>query len=246
MYSLASSIVQIARQVELFHCCQREPNLFKVCSRFNLAEPEEQKESNSIAEILESLRNVQTQQLDMNYRYKKCFINDLNVDSFRQLRAWHQSLYSLHLNHFRVNVVDSETFFHFRHLRSLFLVDLGITDIRSDAFKGLGVLTTLNLGFNCLEILENGTFESLPNLENLYLTGNKLKSLPSGLFHNLKKLEELCLGLNPLNVNLHEDTFCGLENLRKLDLTHTPLALVINQESPIIRKHMKHVAVELA
>jgi hypothetical protein len=90
-------------------------------------------------------------------------------------------------------------------------------------------------------------FDSLPNLENLFLIGNKLKSLLPGLFQNLSKLGELHLNRNPLSVvDLHEDTFCGLENLSKLAVTHTPLALVINQQSPIIRKHMINVVVELA
>jgi hypothetical protein len=79
MYSPASTTVQLARQVELFHCFQREPNLFKVCSRFNLAEPEEKKESNSIAQMLEPLRNFQTQQLEMQFIHDKCDLNDLNV-----------------------------------------------------------------------------------------------------------------------------------------------------------------------
>ncbi len=117
------------------------------------------------------------------------------------------------------------------------LPNLGLHEIAVDAFKGLDSLKMLFLYDNSMGKIENGTFDCLPKLTTLFLHGNKLKSLEPGLFDKLSDLTELCLDRNPLSVDLHADTFRGLGNLKKLNLSRTPLAQAIEQQSPIIRKH---------
>jgi hypothetical protein len=144
-------------------------------------------------------------------------LDDFDVETLREFARWHTTLEKFDLTLFRLKTIGPDTFSHFRNLSTLRLANLG------------------------LDKIENGMFDGLPDLNELNLNGNKLEFLEPGVFGKLSQLTTLTLTRNPLSVDLHEDTFSGLENLRGLDVRLTPLAQVINQQSPIITKHMKKV-----
>jgi hypothetical protein len=60
-----------------------------------------------------------------------------------------------------------------------------------------------------------------------------------GLFKELKNLLELNLEENPLEANLHEDTFMGHESPTTLYLFNTPLAKSGDCDAPIFARHLK-------
>ncbi len=167
----------------------------------------------------------------------------LDFDTFREFDVWHQSLDILSLDGFRINTLEA-----FAHFKNMSLLDLSFSDLcemKADTLKGMEQLKFLILNGNQLKSFEAGTFDCLKKLLMLSITGNKIKSLQPGLFKKLTTLEQLDLDGNPLSVDLHEDTFCGLENLKELNLTDTPLAQVIDQNSPIITKHTRNTVVKL-
>jgi Leucine-rich repeat (LRR) protein len=112
-----------------------------------------------------------------------------------------------------------------------------LCEIKADAFKGLDNLISLDLSCNRLESFESGTFDCLPSLEYLRLENNRIKRVPPGLFNELKKLKELRLEGNPLD--LHEDTFTGLESLTQLSFYETPYARSAYLCRPDFAKHLR-------
>ncbi len=234
--------------MRLFQDCQIGPD-FKVDFFVKIAHPEVRKDSYNFAEVLEPLRGFQTKTLVMYFltgNEEILFVlDDLNGDTFKEFHVWHQSLEFLDLFDFQINKVDSETFFHFNKLTDLNLSHCGLQQISADAFTGLEMLKALDLSMNNLETFEDVTFDCLTNLEQLYLLRNNLEFIKPGLFQKCNKLQTLQLNSNPLSLDLDEDTFFGLESLTYFNLAATPLAETINAESPIIKKHMTNVVLEL-
>lgn len=61
----------------------------------------------------------------------------------------------------------------------------------SNAFNGLGQLTTIFLNDNRLADVEEDAFKGLRALRFLYLNKNALSRLPAGIFQQLPRLEAL-------------------------------------------------------
>lgn len=89
--------------------------------------------------------------------------------------------------------------------------------------KGLTNLTTLNLGFNQIQTVEEGAFEQTPKLQTLVLTNNQLKEIDGGVFPRtgLKYLERLYLDNNEL-MFLSSNFFFRLNNLKYVTLVGNP------------------------
>lgn len=64
-------------------------------------------------------------------------------------------------------------------------------ELPSNAFNGLGQLTTLFLNDNQLAAVEEDAFKGLTALRFLYLNKNALSRLPAGTFQQLPRLEAL-------------------------------------------------------
>ncbi len=101
-------------------------------------------------------------------------LNDLNVETFRELTRWHTTLDSFGLSHFRLKTIGPQTFVHFKHLSTLCLQNLGLDKIENGTFNCLPNLVVLSLSENFLEFLEPGVFGKLSNLRELWLYGNPL------------------------------------------------------------------------
>jgi Leucine-rich repeat (LRR) protein len=246
-FSSITSVDEIARIVRVFDDCQIESNL-EVSLHFRLAQPEIREEIYGLAKILEPLKGFHVSNINITNGNQDTdfYLGDLNVLAFKEFEVWHQCLNGFDLSGFVMDMVDSEAFVHFKHLTSMDLCEQGLNVIKAGAFKGLEMLSSLCLNDNLLLNFEEGTFDDLLNLTVLYLADNSLKDLQLGLFRKLEKLSKLGLARNPLSTDLHEDTFCGLENLTWLDLADTPLAGIVNLKSlPAIKKHMKNVELAL-
>ena len=77
-------------------------------------------------------------------------------------------------------------------------IGLSVTTQLSNAFRELKSFTTLDLGRNNIDFLENFTFNGLIKLESLKLDYNKLVNLEDNIFSNLINLKFLDISLNDL------------------------------------------------
>jgi Leucine-rich repeat (LRR) protein len=127
---------------------------------------------------------------------------------------------------------------HFKNLDSLYINGTSLSEIDPNGLNSLNNLTWLDLAINHLEYFEPGMFEGLTNLQILTLCANRFARFQPGLFSNLRNLSILDLSNNPVGHDLHEDAFLGLEKLFELKLQRTPLAQVVNRQSPVIAKHL--------
>ncbi|EDW17736.2 peroxidasin [Drosophila mojavensis] len=118
--------------------------------------------------------------------------------------------------------LPSNAFNGLGQLTTLFLNDNQLAAVEEDAFKGLTALRFLYLNKNALSRLPAGIFQQLPRLEALYLEDNNIWQLPAGLFDNLPHLNRLSLHNNKL-VNLPLDVFNKLHSLKRLRLDGNPI-----------------------
>uniref|UniRef100_A0A673WH82 Adhesion molecule with Ig like domain 3 n=1 Tax=Salmo trutta TaxID=8032 RepID=A0A673WH82_SALTR len=107
------------------------------------------------------------------------------------------------------------------------------SDILSCADQGLKALpsklhayiTTLDLNYNHLTELKEGSFATLPRLESLRLAHNRLKCLEAGTFRNSSSLRQLDLSSNQLDkVDVHY--FLELTGLEELLLFNNRIVRV--------------------
>ncbi|KAM9805134.1 matrix-remodeling-associated protein 5-like [Neosynchiropus ocellatus] len=78
----------------------------------------------------------------------------------------------------------------------------------------------INLGFNSISNIRNGSLVGLRKLELLMLHSNDVHHLPEGLFQDLKSLQILKLSYNKLREISSSLTFAGLQSLLRLYLDH--------------------------
>ena len=107
---------------------------------------------------------------------------------------------------------------HLRDIRTLKIVNAGITALQSGDFRGLSDLFSLDLSKNSLSSLPDNVFEGLDSLEILTLTNNDLDALRRGMFGGLGSLERLTLDGNELS-ELPDDVFDDLTKLFGLYLS---------------------------
>lgn len=89
--------------------------------------------------------------------------------------------------------------------------------------QGLINLTLLNVGFNKIETIEEGTFGQTPKLQTLVLTNNVIKELDGSVFprEGLRTLENIYLDNNVL-MYLPSSFFFRLNFLKKVTLVGNP------------------------
>ncbi|KAG8433848.1 hypothetical protein GDO86_012280 [Hymenochirus boettgeri] len=110
----------------------------------------------------------------------------------------------------------------------------GLRDIKrvvSDLPKDLKYL---NVSYNYITVLNEGSFENLPYLLTLRLHHNGILHIDRGAFDNLTFLEELNLSFNNIS-SLPKDVFRGLSNLTSLYLNQNFLSSIDPEAfSPLI------------
>nr|XP_057938852.1 matrix-remodeling-associated protein 5-like [Doryrhamphus excisus] len=92
---------------------------------------------------------------------------------------------------------------------------------------GLPVHTRrINLGFNSISRIHDGSLARLERLELLMLHSNVIYSLPDALFKDLKSLQILKLSYNKLTEIPSSQTFFGLTSLLRLYLDHNHIQYI--------------------
>lgn len=134
------------------------------------------------------------------------------------------SLKKLHLDSNRLDnifvhkVIDDPS-----SLETLWLHNNSLRLVTNYMLKGLKNLQILNLGFNNIETIEDGTFQQTPKLQTLVLTNNRIKDIDGGVFprQGLTDLKILYLDNNEL-MFLSTSFFFRLNGLEKITLVGNP------------------------
>ncbi|XP_056002892.1 leucine-rich repeat and immunoglobulin-like domain-containing nogo receptor-interacting protein 4 [Ostrea edulis] len=109
-------------------------------------------------------------------------------------------------------------------------IDLGwnrITTMGNGTFLGLTSLQTLDMGWNGITTMGNGTFLGLTSLQTLDLQGNGITTIGNGPFVGLTSLQTLDLRWNGITT-MGNGTFLGLTSLQTLDLYENAITTVEN------------------
>ncbi|XP_041980034.1 toll-like receptor 7 [Aricia agestis] len=115
----------------------------------------------------------------------------------------------------------------FRRLQELKLQNNNISDISSEIFNGLISLRILNISYNKLQFIPEGTFANTKELREMYLNNNMLFELAKGVFHRLEQLLVLDLSNNQLSsAHIDGGTFIGLIRLVILNLSNNALTRI--------------------
>ncbi len=132
-----------------------------------------------------------------------------------------KSLELLDLSH---NVIsDTQNLMRFTqdvlpHLHFLLLQNNRISSLKKGMFEGLSKLQGLDLTENPIQSVEPGTFKSMHSVLTLYLQGSiHLEQLHNGTFRGMRNLRKLKLNNNFL-IDVHPKAFHGLRKLETLEL----------------------------
>ncbi|GBP85498.1 Toll-like receptor 7 [Eumeta japonica] len=114
-----------------------------------------------------------------------------------------------------------------KRLQELRLQHNNITEISGEALNGLISLRILNMSYNNIQSLQEGTFVSTKELREIYLNNNLLFELAKSVFHRLEQLLVLDLSNNQIS-SAHVDggTFVGLIRLVILNLSNNALTRI--------------------
>ncbi|XP_068617353.1 toll-like receptor 7 [Battus philenor] len=114
-----------------------------------------------------------------------------------------------------------------RRLQELRLQHNNITDISGEIFNGFTSLRILNVSFNYIQLIPDGTFTNTKELREVYLNNNLLYELARGVFHRLDQLLVLDLSNNQLSsAHIDSGTFIGLIRLIILNLSNNALTRI--------------------
>ncbi|XP_051899172.1 chondroadherin-like protein [Pristis pectinata] len=145
-----------------------------------------------------------------------------------------------------INSVPTGAFLPIPYLTHLNLQKCKINHLQEGAFRGLGRLITLNLGFNNIEFIYQETFDGLFSLQQLIINNNKIEEIKPGafsqlgflnflnlegnflvylpplLFQGLQQIKYMRLSRNMIN-NIADEAFAGLWTLKRLNLDSNEL-----------------------
>ena len=142
-------------------------------------------------------------------------------------------LTSLDLGNNQLTSITSGTFQDCGSLKYLFLQQNMITDLSSDAFRGMDNLETLSLSGNKLIVLHDMTFSTSPSMTTLELQENNIQRLSGKPFQDLTHLLLLNLSGNSLEAINGSGTLGGLGRLQTLDISDNPKLATIHPEALI-------------
>ena len=136
-------------------------------------------------------------------------------------------LHYLSLVHNSILFLEENAFQGLTSLVELDLSNNSLLDIsyHKTIFSDLISLKILNLAFNHLTTIKEGTFDQLLKLEELYLNRNNMRSIQTGAFPALNSLNILTLNNNKLS-NVHPQIFRLLSNLQTLNIGHNLLRVL--------------------
>ncbi|XP_046543060.1 G-protein coupled receptor GRL101-like [Haliotis rubra] len=113
--------------------------------------------------------------------------------SIRRAQFWrYQNLQILNLSHNRrLSKVWPKTFLENSKLKILNLANCALKSLYVNMFSGLTSLVHLDLSYNRIDFIEEGSFEGVPGLKELLLKGNPISRFSAGIFDGLVSLELL-------------------------------------------------------
>ncbi len=127
---------------------------------------------------------------------------------------------------------------HFKYLSSFRVGyddrNLGLKLLRRRNFKGMELLTTLDVRHNNVETIDEDTLRDLPNLIFFVVNNNKLKVLHTDIFDNNVKLVSVDAASNQLEFLPHglfknnplEEAFFDNNKLKTISTDFTPLVSI--------------------
>ncbi|XP_022654592.1 chaoptin-like isoform X2 [Varroa destructor] len=150
---------------------------------------------------------IEVLRLDMNY------LPALTSSAFRAISA---SLTSLSLSYNGdMHALTTGEFSYLTELLHLDISNCGIKSVTPGAFRGLGLLISLNIANNWLSYLEAETLQLLPLLQHLDLRNCSLKTMPS---LRVPELRTLSLSANKLDI-LRDEVLTTARKIQRLDLS---------------------------
>ena len=130
---------------------------------------------------------------------------------------------TLFLNNSNISDIKPHAFKHLSRIETIYLQDNNIHEVGALVFSNLTTLQRLYLQNNKIHHIYSGSFEFLNSLKWIVLHGNNLTSMDLLLFDNLSNLSKLTLHGNPW------DCSCGFGSVfKKWLLKHTNFGLDIN------------------
>ncbi|KAJ2951171.1 hypothetical protein O0L34_g5563 [Tuta absoluta] len=151
-----------------------------------------------------------------------------SVDRLGFGKSCGSGLRSLDLSHNEIKLLteDSEIT-GLRRLQELKLQHNNISDVSGETFNELIALRILNISYNFLQSIPEGTFANTKELREIYLNNNLLFELARGVFHRLDQLLVLDLSYNLLSsAHIDGGTFVGLIRLVILNLSNNALTRI--------------------
>ncbi|XP_019614182.1 PREDICTED: toll-like receptor 13, partial [Branchiostoma belcheri] len=148
--------------------------------------------------------------------------------------------------------IQNHTFYNINHLKILYLNNTLLQTIQNGAFADLQNLEVLGLAGTRVSDLSNpdfltanlknlrslsfanssikgDEFTGLGNLKTLNMSGNELPTIVNGSFSTLGGQSYQCYKIHGIN-SFPKDYFKGLVNLKKLDLQHNNLRMMLYSE----------------
>lgn len=147
-------------------------------------------------------------------RITNCGLKDISWDLFNGLNL----LATLILDNNAIEYIPDFSFYGASMLKSLSLSNNKIRHLQTTSLGGLLELNYLNLKSNALSILSETTFPPLPKLQMADLSNNPIETVYPHTFEVLNATRELSLGSNNTQLNLHQNSFVGLDFLEILHL----------------------------
>ncbi len=109
-------------------------------------------------------------------------------------------------------LIEASIFEDYKHLYNILIRHTNISSMKSDAFRQLGRLKCLDLGFNQITMIPAETFTNFQYLRKIILQNNKIQMIGEGAFAYLPALSQLELRFNRLK-ELSEKSFFGVGSL---------------------------------
>ena len=125
-----------------------------------------------------------------------------------------------HLGTVGLNSFDNNPFPLNPMLLTLVLSSCHITFLSRETFEGNSLISleTVDLSYNHMMLIQEGTFSHLPSLELILLSNNFLEEAQQGAFRNLPKARMINLSHNALH-KIYPETFDRVPELKILDLS---------------------------
>lgn len=157
----------------------------------------------------------------------------------------------LDISYQNISTIEDYAFFGLDNLIELLLNNNKIHTLSNKSFKTLLKLVHLDLSFNLITQIDfdkehllslrslifhnnhitqikKDNFEHLQILQFLDLSKNNISSIESQSFQTLQNVNSLLIDKNPLNENIGINTFEGLSEVPKLELSYTLLNVITN------------------